>query len=366
MRILLIIPDRYSYGGAVRFLERLLGLHVRYGIETALLLPEVHGDNPLESLATKLGVKVLAEKSRTRGNTAPFLTPFFDLLFSWRAVRSWRPDLLVVSTSDPGRMSVALYFTIPLLYILHSVPETPFGKLPRFYLRIGSLLNNRIMTVSKAAAETISITMGIPPDKISVVYNSCRSIQHKPKADSPVVLTAGHFVSYKNPHGWLEVAQSVIQQRPDTIFVWLGDGELLAPMREMVKTLGHEDRILLPGFVTDPYTWYEKSQVYFQPSFRESHGIAVLEAMSHGIPCVVADTGGLPESVINNETGFVCPPGDVTCFADSILALLGDPELHGRMGLAGRLRTKEYFSEPEQEQKIVALYDHLLKKTEMR
>jgi len=146
----------------------------------------------------------------------------------------------------------------------------------------------------------------------------------------------------------------------------LGDGELLAPMREMVKTLGLEDRILLPGFVTDPYTWYEKSQVYFQPSFRESHGIAVLEAMSHGIPCVVADTGGLPESVINNETGFVCSPGDVTCFADSILALLGDPELHGRMGLAGRLRTKEYFSEPEQEQKIVALYDHLLKKTEMR
>ena len=365
MRVLVIISDNYSYGGTSRFLERLLGLHDRFGIETALLVPAHHSNNSLVSLATRHRVKILSAIDRVRDNTLPVLTPFFDFLFSWRAVKSWRPDLLVVSTGDPGRMSVALYFPIPVLYILHTVPEKCFRYLPRFYLRIGSLLKNRIMTVSKAAAETISITMGFSPGKISVVYNSCRSIQHKPKSDLPVVVTAGHLVTYKNPHGWLKVAQCVIKQRPDITFVWLGDGELLAPMRKMVKTLGLDERVLLPGFVTDPYTWYEKSQVYFQPSLRESHGIAVLEAMSHGLPCVVADTGGLPESVIDNETGFVCQPEDVTGFADSILALLGDPELRKRMGFAGRLRTEKYFSETEQEQKILALYDYLLKKTEM-
>lgn len=366
MRVLVIIPDKYSYGGTSCFLERLLGLHDRYGIETALLAPTHYWNNSLVSLATRHSVKILSSTNRVQYNTLPALTLFFDFLFSWRVVKSWRPDLLVVSTGNPGRMSVALFFPIPVLYILHSVPEICFRFLPRFYLRVGSLLKNRIMTVSKAAAETISITMGIPPDKISVVYNSCRSIHHKPNVNMPVVITAGHLVPYKNPHVWLKVAQHVIQKMADVTFVWVGDGDLLASMLETVKTLELEERVLLPGFVSDPYTWYKKSQVYFQPSLRESHGIAVLEAMSHCLPCVVADTGGLPESVIDNETGFVCPPGDVTGFADRILTLLGDPELRERMGISGRLRTERFFSETEQEQKIMALYDYLVKKREKR
>jgi glycosyltransferase involved in cell wall biosynthesis len=362
MRVLITITDKLSYGGAARFLERLLALHDRYGIETALLVSTHYRDCCLESLATRYGVKILSAINRARERTLPVLTPLFDFMFSWRAVISWRPDLLVVSTGDPGRMSIALYFPVPVLYILHTVPETSFRYLPRFYLRIGSLLRkNSVMTVSKAAAETISITMGIPLAKISVVYNSCPSIQHNLKADLPIVVTVGHCVPYKNPHGWLKVAQQVINNVEDVTFVWLGEGELLAPMREMVKTLGLEDRVLLPGFVPEPYTWYEKSQVYFQPSLRESHGIAVLEAMSHALPCVVANTGGLPESVAEDETGFVCSVGDVACFADRILNLLRNPELRESMGCAGRLRTEKYFSEKEQEHKIMALYDCLVK-----
>lgn len=363
MRVMIIVPDGYSCGGTGRFLERLLGLHAQYGIETALLVPAHLRNSSLESLGTRHGVKIFSGINRNRVNTLPLFTPFFDLLFSWRSVRSWRPDLLAVSTGEPGRMSVALFFPIPALYILHTVPETRFRFLPRLYLRIGSLLKNRVMTVSKAAAETISNTMGIPPGKISVVYNSCRSIQHKPKADLPVVVTAGHLVPYKNPYRWLKVAQLVIQQRAEITFIWLGDGELLVPMREKVKMLGLEEHVLLPGFVSDPSPWYEKSQVYFQPSLRESHGIAVLEAMSHGLPCVVADTEGLPESVIDNETGFVCPPGDVNGFADRILVLLGEPGLRERMGCAGTLRMEKFFSETEQEQKLMALYDCLVKET---
>lgn len=365
MRVLVIIPDKLSYGGVSRFLERLLGLHDRHGIETALLVPAHLRDNSLVSLATQHRVQILSAINGNRNDTSPILTPFFDFLFSWRAVKSWRPDLLVVSTGDPGRMSVALYFPVPVLYILHTVPETCFRFLPRLYLRMGSLLNNLVMTVSRAAAEAISTTMGIPLGRISVVYNSCQSIQHKLKPGLPVVVTAGHLAPYKNPYGWLDAAQCVIRQRPDITFVWLGDGELLASMREIVKTLGLEERVLLPGLVPDPTPWYEKAQIYFQPSLRESHGIAVLEAMAHGLPCVVADTGGLPESVVDRETGFVCPPGDVSGFAARILDLLGDPALRELMGAAGRLRVESYFSEAEQERKIMALYD-LLKKTGKR
>jgi len=365
MRVMVVVPGALGYGGTTRFLERLLEIHARQGIVTTLLMPE-QASAATAALSGHSGVEILFAPDRTGPETAPFLTPFFDLLFSWRAIWSRRPDLIVVSTSDPGRMSIALYLPFPVLYFLHGAPERPFRLLPRIYMRIGSFLNNRVVTVSRAAAQSIAATMGLPADHISVVYNSTPAVQLGPEGGAPVVVTAGHLVPYKNPFGWLEVAKNVLQKRGDATFVWLGDGELLAAMREMVNSAGLQERILLPGYVPDLLPWLTAAQVYFQPSLRESHGIAVLEAMAHRLPCVVADTGGLPESVVDDETGFVCRPGDLAGFTDRILDLLDDRPLRVRLGSAGRLSVEGKFSPAQQEQKLLALYGSLVRKADLR
>lgn len=359
MRVLLIVPDAASYGGTSRFLDRLLSIHEARRIETALLVPEHCCAAAVLSLAARYQVTLVSAVNRTRPQTTPFLTPWFDLLFSWRKVRSWRPDLIVVSTADPGRMSVALYFPVPVLYILHSSPEHEFRPLPRLYLRIGARLHNRIATVSEAAAQSIAATMGFPRGLISVIYNGTPQVQPVPRGEVPVVVTAGHVVQYKDPFGWLEAARMVLRQRTDTTFVWLGDGELLDSLRERVDSMGLQQRVLLPGFVPDPSPWLDKAQVYFQPSLRESHGIAVLEAMAHGLPCVVSDAGGLPESVADRETGFVCPARDTQAYGTRLLELLGDPALRGRMGEAGRRRAEAEFSPQRQEERLTSLYREL-------
>lgn len=362
MKVLVVVPDVVQYGGTYRFLERLLDIHVREGIVTSLLVPADQSGPVLVSLEDRYGVELIRSPGCKRLNTAPFMTPFVDFLFSWRAVLACRPNLIVVSTGDPGRLSIALYFPIPVLYILHSVPEKRFRQLPRWYMRIGSLLKNRVMTVSEAAAETVSENMGIPRNRLDVVYNSCGVAGRGEKSVPPIILTAGHLVAYKNPDLWLEVALAVLQEWPDSLFVWLGDGELLESIREKVRRASLDKRILLPGYVPDPPTWYAQATVYFQPSLRESHGIAVLEAMAHALPCVVANTGGLPESVVDGETGYVCSPADSAAFAGRITELLGDTALRERMGTAGRLRVERHFSESEQERKIVALYESLVQK----
>lgn len=359
MRVLVVVPDVVQYGGTSRFLERLLEIHARQGIETTLLVPTGQTCLELVALTERYVVELSKCPSHVKKGTAPFLTPFFDFLFLWRTVLNWRPDLIVVSTGDPGRLSIGLYFPVPVLYVLHSFPEQRFRPLPRWYLRIGSLLNNLVMTVSHAAAKSVSGTMGIARSRIEVVYNSCRIENSKPASDTPIILTAGHLVSYKNPDLWLDVAVMVLQEWPGSMFVWLGDGELLGSIREKVKGMSLEERILLPGYIPDPSVWYEKAQVYLQPSLRESHGIAVLEAMANGLPCVVADTGGLPESVVDKETGYVCSTNDSAGFAARIKGLLGDAALRERMGSAGRQRVQRCFSEELQEQKIMALYHRL-------
>lgn len=361
MKVLVIVPDAARYGGTIRFLERLLDIHARRGIVTTLLVPADQCNFALVSLALRYGVEMVLAMNRTLPDTASFMTPFFDFLFSWRTVLTIRPDLIVVSTGNPGRLSIAFYFPFPVLYILHSMPEQRFRYLPRLYMRIGSMLNNLVMTVSNAAAESVSDLMGIPQNNIDVVYNSCGAREHRNESDTSIILTVGHLVAYKNTEIWFEVACRVVLERPDTVFVWLGDGEQLDTIREKVTGASMEKRILLPGYVKDPSTWYAQAHIYFQPSLRESHGIAVLEAMSHGLPCVVADTGGLPESVVNFETGYVCPPTQPDNFTERILELLNDAVLRERMGSSGYKRVKKCFSEDIQENKILVLYNRLAK-----
>lgn len=361
MKVLVILPDVAQYGGINRFLERLLDIHARQGIITMLLVPTDRCRPVLIALAERYAVELIRSPNHAGPDSAPLLTPLFDLYFSWHTVLTRRPALLIVVTGDPGRMSVALYFPVPVIYILLSVPEQQFRLLPRWYLRIGSMLHNRVVTDSKASRESVSAVMGIPRNRIDVVYNSCGIAENRREADTPIIVTAGHMVAYKNPGLWLDVASTLVRAYPDLHFVWLGDGEMLETIREKVKGMSLQEQILLPGYEPNPSAWYAKAHVYFQPSLRESHGIAVLEAMAHGLPCVVADTGGLPESVVDGETGFVCPPHDQAGFIKRITELLGDSALRERMGSAGRHRIEINFSEDIQEHKLMAIYDRFAK-----
>lgn len=358
MKVLVIVPDIVPYGGTNRFLEQLLKIHARQSISTVLLAQKELCPAELESLAARYSVELVKSSSRTRLDTMPFLTPVFDFLFCWRTVLSRHPDVIVVSTGVPGRLSISLYFPVPVLYVLHSVPEQRFGLLPRLFLWCGSMLiNNRVVAVSNSAAQSVSDTMGISCTRVEVLYNSFSDVSFVKGSDEPIILTAGHMVSYKNPELWLEVACRVLQECPGSVFVWLGDGAMLEAIRRKVERTSFAERIMLPGYVPDPSSWYARAQIYFQPSLRESHGIAVLEAMSHGLPCVVADVGGLPESVVDGETGYVCAPTDVAEYVSRIKDLFASRALRERLGCAGRLRAEKFFTEKVQEAELVKLYD---------
>ncbi|MDD2366333.1 MAG: glycosyltransferase [Desulfuromonadaceae bacterium] len=361
MKVLVIVPDVGRYGGTRCFLERLLDIHARHGLFTTLLAPTDRCNSDIGSLAVRYGIELVLSHSRTLPDTRPVLTPFFDFLFIWRTVLVNRPDLIVVSTGDPGRLSIPFYFPIPVIYILHTIPERCFKILPKAYLSIGSRLGNCVVAVSHAAAESVSAFMGIPPSRVEVVYNSCSVVAYRNEVATPIILTVGHLVSHKNPELWFEVACRVISERPNTIFIWLGDGELLEAVRKKVKVAFLEKNILLLAYQPNPSKWYAQAQIYFQPSLRESHGIAVLEAMAFGLPCVVTNIGGLPESVVDGETGYVCSPIDPAGLVYKILKLLDDKELSERMGLNGKYRCANSFSETVQEQKIIALYKRLSK-----
>jgi glycosyltransferase involved in cell wall biosynthesis len=262
-------------------------------------------------------------------------------------------------------MTGVFCYPVPVLFAMHTYPQVRMPFMVRFYLRLTSGLQKRFMAVSRFAAGAIRECMGVPGERVEVVHNSFRPVTVTECEKLPVVLTVGHVDWYKNPECWLKVTQKVIARLPDVRFVWVGGGIMLEPVRKQVEQLGLDrSRVVLAGYSDDVAKYYASSLLYFQPSVMESHGIAVVEAMAHGLPCVTSNAGGLPESVRDGETGFICPPDDAEGFAARIMELLGNPALRERMGTAGRERAERLFSETMQEKRILALYAEMVMKKE--
>jgi glycosyltransferase involved in cell wall biosynthesis len=91
-------------------------------------------------------------------------------------------------------------------------------------------------------------------------------------------------------------------------------------------------------------SFYANADVYFQPSRWEGLCMTVVEAMACGRPVVGSAVGGITESVVDGETGFLCPPRDVECFVEQIERLADAPNRREAMGTAGRQRVLEQYS----------------------
>jgi glycosyltransferase involved in cell wall biosynthesis len=113
------------------------------------------------------------------------------------------------------------------------------------------------------------------------------------------------------------------------------------------------------GFVPDLRERLSDLDVLVQPSRADNLPLAVLEAMAAGLPVVGTRVGGIPELVVNGETGFVVEPEDPPALAEALDSLAGNPELRRKLGDAGRRRGLEHFSPDGTARRMVEFYEEL-------
>jgi N-acetyl-alpha-D-glucosaminyl L-malate synthase BshA len=123
----------------------------------------------------------------------------------------------------------------------------------------------------------------------------------------------------------------------------VGDGPERVPTERKARDLGVFEDVRFLGKQDPIEEILSIADIFLMPSDSETFGLAALEAMACRVPTVVSDVGGLPELVVDEETGYLCPVGDVEAFGDRILALLHDEDLHDRMAGAARARAEDTF-----------------------
>jgi N-acetyl-alpha-D-glucosaminyl L-malate synthase BshA len=133
----------------------------------------------------------------------------------------------------------------------------------------------------------------------------------------------------------LEVFARVNRIVPSRL-VMIGDGPDRSRAEAFVRERKLRDRVFFLGNVPNLEEVVGASDVFLLPSESESFGMAALEAMASEVPVIGTRSGGLPEVVIDGETGFLLPVGDVENMALRAIEIVRDPDLRRTLGQNGR------------------------------
>ena len=241
--------------------------------------------------------------------------------------------------------------------------------------RIWAKLTDRIVTLTeKGKQEHIQLKVA-PTDKFAVIPSGVELRDFlRVQKSSPtlrqelgivsgdrVVGSVGRFVPIKGYRYFLEAAKEILDQQSDVLFLLVGDGPLEEELKAFAEALGIAPRAVFAGYRADVAKMIALMDVFVLPSLNEGMGKVVVEAMAEGKPVVATKVGGVPELVLDNLTGILCPPKDSFAMAEAILKLLRNKELARKMGAEGRKRVYPRYDAKVMVEKIERLYGNLMR-----
>lgn len=211
--------------------------------------------------------------------------------------------------------------------------ERPLGRLYR---------DIPIMAVSRSTARDLG-ARGLTEEDIAVIPNGvdlgrCTPGEPGTRFPTPTVLYLGRLKRYKRVDLPIRAVAALRASGVDVRMVVAGTGDQERALRSLVAELGLGEAVEFAGYVTEEekLSLFRRAWVHVLTSPKEGWGITNLEAAACGTPTVASDSPGLRDSVVDGETGFLVPHGNVPELASRLRALIEDEALRERLGAAAR------------------------------
>jgi len=155
-----------------------------------------------------------------------------------------------------------------------------------------------------------------------------------------IILTTARLIKAKGLDTILRAIPNLVSEFPDLQYLIVGEGPYKADLERLTTDLGMEAHVKFTGRI--PYEkvneYYNLCDIYVMLSEIEAFGIVYLEAAACGKPSIGSRIGGIPDAIIENETGLLVEAGQSEELIEAIKRLLADDALRTRMGEAGRAR----------------------------
>lgn len=283
---------------------------------------------------------------------------FLCLLELIKILKREKPDIVHTHSSKAGILGRLAARAANVPAIIHSIHGFGFNPYQKFFVRrlfvfleiIIAKFTDVLVAVSRENIEQglrwgigrrekyVLIRSGVDIEKIkSAARTADLSALRKNLGildGAKVVFSAGPFKIQKDPVTFVDVAEQVLKDVPQAVFIWSGDGELRPQVEEKIRSLGIERSVKLLGWRKDIPWLLAICDVFVLTSLWEGLPRSCVEALILGKPVVAYAVDGVPEIVKDKENGFLIKPGNIDGFAAKVAMLLKDPGLRARLSAA--------------------------------
>lgn len=158
------------------------------------------------------------------------------------------------------------------------------------YVGCGASAGKWLFGEKAFAKKGILIYNGIGLDKFAFSQETRREIRREQDMDNRFVIGhAGHLAPVKNQRFLLRLMPEILKSKPNALLVLLGEGSERTGLEAMVRELKLEESVRMPGNVDNVYAWLNAMDVFAFPSFYEGMPLAMIEAQTNSLPCVISD-----------------------------------------------------------------------------
>jgi glycosyltransferase involved in cell wall biosynthesis len=277
------------------------------------------------------------------------------------AFRRARPDAVLVEFGNVAVdvMDACTRLRLPLIVHFHGFDVHSRGVLERHGDRYPALFEKAaaLIGVSRPMCDALE-ALGAPPGKVHHLPNGVDAERFSgaaPDRAEPVFLAVGRFVEKKAPQLTIAAFASLHSRRTGAQLRMIGSGDLLNACEDLAVGLGLREAVSFLGAQPHDVVAEEmqRARAFVQHSIVAADGdsegmpVAILEACASGVPVVSTRHAGIPEVVVDGETGFLVAERDVEAMASRMEQLVDDPALAASLGRAGRARIAEHFTMDE-------------------
>jgi glycosyltransferase involved in cell wall biosynthesis len=313
------------------------GLRER-GRDVALIYPRTEGLESFDELSND-GV-------RTENFPVGLLRSTPRLIGHLRGrLRALEPDIAHVTDVWPAGSIAARLAGAPRLFLTYHTPELPRNDNAsgRLWSRLGWLARPTVVYTSHADLERDGrralkrrvVPLGIDVERFESATPSLERA-------GPLIGNVARLAAQKGQDTIIDAAPAVLSRHPGARFVFAGDGELRAELERRAAELGVAEHVEFLGHRSDVPQILASLDAFAFPSRFEGLCLAVIEAQVAGVPVVASPVGGIRETVVPGETGYLCAPGDATSLASAICRILEVPGEARALAVEARRRARKY------------------------
>lgn len=323
-------------------------------------------------MAVRLG-EPLAQRAEAAGLAIVPMAPFAEMdVFAARSLRRAivheEADIVHAHTGHAVALAALATMGTHARMVLTRRVSFPLKRNPASLWKYARA--DAMIAVCRATADAL-VASGIESARITVAYSGVDLTRVIAPASAetlaslgvrtgaPLVVMVAALVGHKDPLTFVRAMDVARRSVPNVQALMVGEGDLREDVEREIASLALGDTVHLAGYRTDADSLMSVADVVSLSSSDDGIGGVVIDAMSFGKPVAATAAGGIPEAIVNDETGLLVPIGNAAALGGAIARLVTDRELAERMGANG-IRRAPLFSIDNTVDRTLEVYERVL------